>query len=384
MGIVRLGDLPTPCLVLDRARLRRNADRMRARAKTLGVRLRPHLKTAKSVDVALLVHGGKTGPITVSTLAEAAHFAAAGFDDILYAVGIVPSKLARVAQVMRAAPALTLVLDDLAAARAVVAHGAALGVRFNVAIEIDTGGGRAGLAPDADVLPKIARTLADAGMFAGVMAHAGHSYGCTDIDAITAVAEDERAGVTLAAERARAAGFPCPMVSVGSTPTALHARHLSGVSEMRPGNFVFFDLFQHGLGMCAAEDIAVSVLASVIGHHRGRNHVLLDAGALALSKDTGANARLAQVGFGLVRGTDTPGPRADVAVLDVHQEHGILSARSGLDAVSPLPFAEFPIGGKLHVLPNHVCMTAAGFDRYYVVDGPSDEIVAEWPRVAGW
>jgi len=381
---VRLGDLPTPCLVLDRTRLARNVARMAARAKALGVRLRPHLKTAKSVDVALLVHGGEPGPITVSTLAEAAHFAAAGFGDILYAVGIVPAKLERAAKIMARAPALTLILDDLETARAVVARAGALGARFNVAIEIDTGGGRAGIAPDAPELQAVARTLADAGMLAGVMAHAGHSYGCADIGEIVAVAEAERAGVVRAAERVRAAGLKCAMVSVGSTPTALHAGHLAGATEMRPGNFVFFDLFQHGLGMCAAEDLAVSVLASVIGHHRQRNHVLLDAGALALSKDTGANARLAQVGFGLVRGTNSPGPRADVAVLDVHQEHGILSQRNGLDATAPLPFAEFPLGSKLHVLPNHVCMTAAGYDRYYVVDGPDDTVVAEWPRVAGW
>jgi D-serine deaminase-like pyridoxal phosphate-dependent protein len=381
---MRLRDLPTPCLVLDRARLMRNVARMRARARALGVALRPHLKTAKSTDVALLAHGGVPGPITVSTLAEAAHFAAAGFTDMLYAVGIVPSKLARVASLMAQAPALKIVLDDVETARAVANQGRALGCRFSVAIEIDTGGGRAGIAPDDAALVEIGAVLGNAGMLAGVMAHAGHSYGCKSLDEIVAVAEAERAGVVQAAERLRGAGHAVGFVSVGSTPTALHARHLEGVDEMRPGNFVFFDLFQHGLGMCAADDVAVSVLASVIGHHKGRNHVLLDAGALALSKDVGANAVTPQIGYGLVRSPAQAAPRADVAVLDVHQEHGIVGARSGLGAIAPLPFGEFAIGDRLLVLPNHVCMTAAMHDRYYVVDGPDDTIVAEWPRVAGW
>jgi D-serine deaminase-like pyridoxal phosphate-dependent protein len=215
------------------------------------------------------------------------------------------------------------------------------------------------------------------------MAHAGHSYGCEGIAEIEDVAEAERAGVVAAAEFARARGHAVGLVSVGSTPTALHARHLAGVTEMRPGNFVFFDLFQHGLGMCAAGDIAVGVLASVIGHHRGRNHILLDAGALALSKDTGANRRLENVGYGLVRRPGETDPRDDLAVLDVHQEHGILCARRGLDAIDPLPFADWPVGSRVLVLPNHVCMTSAMYAHYHVVDG-GDEIVAEWDRVNGW
>jgi D-serine deaminase-like pyridoxal phosphate-dependent protein len=380
---MRLSDLPTPSLILDRARLKRNVARMVARAKELGVTLRPHMKTAKSAEVARLVHGGGTGPITVSTLAEAEYFAKSGFTDMLYAVAIVPAKLDRAAAIMRAAPGLKLLTDDLEAARAIAARGAALGVRFNAVIEVETGGGRAGVDPTSPELAAIADALAPAGMLAGVMAHAGHSYGCEGVTEIEEVAEAERAGVVAAAEFLRARGHSFEHVSVGSTPTALHARHLDGVTEMRPGNFVFFDLFQHGLGMCAAEDIAVGVLTSVIGHHRGRNHILLDAGALALSKDTGANRRIENVGYGLVRAPSEASPREDVAVLDVHQEHGILSARRGLDAIDPLPFADWPVGSRTLVLPNHVCMTSAMYTQYHVIDG-SDEIVAVWDRTGGW
>ncbi|MBI3506926.1 MAG: alanine racemase [Proteobacteria bacterium] len=380
---MRLSDLPTPSLILDRARLARNVARMKARAKALGVALRPHMKTAKSADVARLVHDGGTGPITVSTLAEAEYFAKAGFTDILYAVAIVPAKLDRAAAIMHTAPGLKILTDDPEAARAIAARGKALGVRFNVVVEVETGGARAGVDPASPELAAIAEALGPAGMLAGVMAHAGHSYGCDGVTEIEDVAEDERAGVVAAAEFLRARGHSFDLVSVGSTPTALHARHLDGVTEMRPGNFVFFDLFQHGLGMCAADDIAVGVLASVIGHHRQRNHILLDAGALALSKDTGANRRIENVGYGLVRRMGEAAPRPDVAVLDVHQEHGILSARRGLDAIGPLPFADWPIGSRVLVLPNHVCMTSAMYTQYHVVDG-GDEIVAVWDRTGGW
>jgi D-serine deaminase-like pyridoxal phosphate-dependent protein len=380
---MRLADLPTPSLVLDRSRLMRNVARMRARAKELGVTLRPHMKTAKSADVARAVHGGRPGPITVSTLAEAEYFANAGFTDMLYAVAIAPAKLDRVAALMRAAPALKILTDDVDAAHAIVARGTALGVRFNAVVEIETGGGRAGVDPRSPELAAIADALGPAGMLGGVMSHAGHSYGCNGIAEIEDVAEAERAGVVEAAEFLRAKGHIFDHVSVGSTPTALHARHLQGVTEMRPGNFVFFDLFQHGLGMCAAEDIAVGVLASVIGHHRARNHLLLDAGALALSKDTGANRRIDNVGYGLIRDPGQASPREDLAVLDVHQEHGILSARRGLDAIDPLPFSDWPVGRRVLVMPNHVCMTSAMYQHYHVVDG-NDEIVAVWDRVNGW
>jgi D-serine deaminase-like pyridoxal phosphate-dependent protein len=297
---MRLDDLPTPSLILDRTRLERNIARLQGRARDLGVALRPHLKTAKSARVAELATGGK-GPITVSTLAEATYFARHGFHDITYAVPIVPAKLDRVAEIMAAGIDLKLITDNEVAAKAVAERGRALGVTFRVLIKIDTGLGRAGIAPDSAALLPIAAALHGPGAeLAGALAHAGHSYDAHSIEEIAAIAEAERAGVVTAAMRLREAGHPCPIVSVGSTPTALHAARLDGVTEMRPGNFVFFDLFQLGIESCAVDDIAVSVLASVTGHHRERNHILIDAGGLALSKDTGANKNRPGTGDGLV------------------------------------------------------------------------------------
>lgn len=374
-----LADLPTPALILDRKRLQANIARMQARAKQLGVSLRPHLKTAKSAKVAELAVG-KNGAITVSTLAEAEYFAKASFRDILYAVPMAPQKLEQVAKLIKGGVDLKIITDHPAVAQAAAETGQRLGVTFRVMIKIDSGLGRAGITPDSDLLLPLAKALSQPGVeLAGVLTHAGHSYGAKDAAEIARIAEEERAAVVTAATRLREAGFACPIVSVGSTPTALFAKDLTGVTEMRPGNFVFFDLFQAGLGTCKMQDIAVSVLATVVSHHPGRNHVLIDAGGLALSKDTGANKNVPGTGYGRVCRPEAALPLDGMNIHDVHQEHGLLG---GPDA-PPVDFAAYPPGSRLRVLPNHSCMTGAMYDRYYVTDGGA-EIVAEWDRVNGW
>ena len=379
---MQFNELPTPSLILDRVRLAANAARMRARAEQFGVTLRPHLKTAKSAHVAELALGGK-GPITVSTLAEADYFLGRGFRDITYAVGIVPAKLDHVAGLQRSGADLKILTDNVEVAAAIAARGREIGQTFRVLIEIDTGLGRAGVAPEAPELLPIAKALAGGAELVGVLAHAGHSYHCASVGEVKQIAEEERAGAVAAARRLREAGLPCPVVSVGSTPTAVHAERLDGVTEIRPGNYLFFDLFQVGVGSCAMEDLAVSVLASVTGHHRPRNHLVIDAGALALSKDTGANEHRPGTGYGLICLPGGKVPLPGLAVLDVHQEHGLVAHAKGLEAISKLPFERFPVGSRLRVLPNHVCMTAAMYGRYYVTDGGT-EITAEWDRVNGW
>jgi len=374
-----LADLPTPVLILDRQRLQANVARMQARAKQLGVSLRPHLKTAKSAMVAELAVG-KTGAITVSTLAEAEYFARAGFRDILYAVPMAPQKLDQVAKLIKSGVDLKIITDHPAVAQAAAEAGQRLGVTFRVMIKIDSGLGRAGLAPDSDLLLPLAKALSQPGVeLVGVLTHAGHSYGANSVAEIERIAEEERVAVVTAATRLRAAGFACPTVSVGSTPTALFAKDLTGVTEMRPGNFVFFDLFQAGLGTCGLQDIAVSVLATVVSHHPARNHVLIDAGGLALSKDTGANKNVPGTGYGRVCRPEAALPLDGMNIHDVHQEHGLL----GGPEAPPVDFAAYPPGSRLRVLPNHSCMTGAMYDRYYVTDG-GHEIVAEWDRVNGW
>lgn len=379
MAAQTLDDLPTPALILDRAILRRNLKRMSERMRAARIALRPHLKTAKSAAIGRMAIEGHDGRITVSTLAEARYFADAGFTDILYGVGIVPSKLPAVTELRRRGIDLRVVTDNIAVAKA-IADAAKDGDRFSVFIEIDSGGGRAGLPyPALPGLLDIARVLHDApGIeLAGVMTHAGHSYHESTPDGIAAVAEEERRAVVSAAEALRAAGVPCPIVSAGSTPTALHSRDFTGITEMRPGVYVFNDLDQQFIGSCGAGDLALSVLASVIGHYPHRNQMLIDAGALALSKDISAQEFKPQVGFGTIMDA----PVRDMAVVACSQEHGFVGADE------PIPYGNLPIGSRLRVLPNHACITAAAYDRYYVVDSDLDggrSVVDVYDRINGW
>lgn len=376
---MKLSDLRTPALVLDRDVLAANCARMTEAVARHGVRLRPHMKTAKSIDVAHIALAGNFGGITVSTLHEAEYFLGHGLRDIVYAVGIVPSKLGDCAALLDRGADLKIVTDDPGAARAIAGFGRPAGSPFRVLIEVDVGEHRGGLDPEDDALLEIGRILhgADGAELAGVLAHAGHSYESRTIDQAADCAEAERAGAVRAAERLRAAGLPCETVSVGSTPTALHARHLDGVTETRPGVYMLGDLFQQAIGSTPPDGLAVSVLASVIGHRRKHGRLLLDSGALALSKDRSMDAVDPSVGFGLVWDELAQNRFEGLAVEKANQEHGIVTARGGM------PWDALPVGARVRVFPNHACLTSAAYDRYHVVDG-GDEIVAVWERTNGW
>lgn len=365
---MKLDDLPTPCLVLDRGILVRNIGAMARALARHGVPLRPHMKTAKSIEVARLATAGQPGGITVSTLAEAEYFAGHGIADILYAVGITPQKLDQVAKLNNVGASIMVLTDDMDMAAAIAAYPQPP----RTLIEIDTGEGRGGVAPDDHVLLEIAARLGP--HLAGVMTHAGHSYAGRSLADMARIAEAERAGVVRAAERLRDAGHPAPIVSMGSSPTALHAEHLDGVTEVRAGVYMFGDLFQAEIGTHEVDAIALTVLTSVIGRRPGR--LLVDAGGLALSKDRSTADMPVDYGFGRV--LDTAGtPRYGNAIVRrAYQEHGVVEA----DPSHPI---DLPIGGRLRIAPNHTCMTAAAHDRYFVVEG-GDEVVAIWPRVNGW
>ena len=355
----------TPQLRLDKDKVEANCRRMARRARDLGVRLRPHMKTAKSIDVARIATAGQFGGITVSTLAEARYFAGHGIRDITYAVGIVPAK---VADVLAIDARVGVIGDSVAIVEKVASAARDHDRVLPFWIEIDCGAGRAGIDADDEELVPIARAIRDAGSLAlaGVLTHAGHSYHCTKIAAIRQVAENERAKAVHAAERIRAERIDCPEVSVGSTPTMMHAKHLTGVTEMRPGVYMFGDLDQVRLGSCSHDDLALFVDATVIGHNRRAGYVLIDAGGLALSKDRG------EIGEGYGRVMD----HSDVIVADVNQEHGMLARTGG----EPPPFGRMPVGSRVRVIPNHACMTAAAYPAYRLLD---DEATV-WPRVNGW
>ena len=374
-----LQELDTPCLILDEARMDGNIIRLRSRLRAAGVEFRPHLKTAKSVEIARRMITGPRGPATVSTLREAEEFAAAGIVDLVYAVGISPAKLPRVQSIRKRGVALTILLDSVEQAEAVAAASDPADP-IPVLIELDCDGHRSGVKPGDDaLLLAIARVLSPCAELRGVLTHAGESYEARGPQALAAAAENERASAVMAARSLRAMGHECPVVSVGSTPTAFSARSYEGVTEVRAGVFVFFDLVQAGIGVCSLEDIALSVLTTVIGHQRGKGWTIVDAGWTALSCDRGTATQAVDQGYGLacdLSGRPIPG----LNVVAVNQEHGVLAMRA--DALGSAP--DLPVGTRLRILPNHACATAAQHGLYHVIRAGETEATAQWPRFSGW
>lgn len=375
-------DLETPALLLDEPALERNIARMRTRMAELGVTLRPHVKTAKSIDVVRRSLIGQPGGITVSTLKEAEYFFGQGITDILYAVGIAPTKLPHVIRLIQRGLRLTVILDSVAAAQIVAKAAEAAGIVIPVLIELDVDGHRSGIAPSAPLLLEVARSLAASGSIEvqGVVTHAGESYNCRSADELRAMAERERAGAVLAAERLREAGIPAPVVSVGSTPTALFSTNMTGVTEVRAGVYLFNDLVMAGLGVCKLEDIALSVLVSVIGHQHEKGWVITDGGWTALSGDRSTSAQPIDQAYGLARDAAGGPLPEDLIVVSTNQEHGVMARRDG----KPVDPKSYPVGTLLRVLPVHACATATQHERYHLVANGKSEIRQTWPRISGW
>ena len=373
-----LSDIETPAAVVDVARMQRNITRMQDRMNTLGVRFRPHVKTTKCVAVADRQRVAGASGITVSTLREAEEFFAAGYDDILYAVCIAPHRLGRAQGLRDQGCRLKILVDSLEAARAVVETQAQRDP-FEVLIEVDTDGHRSGVGPEDERLVEIGRILHSGGAtLGGVLTHAGNSYELDDPEALARLAEQERALSVRAAERLRAAGLPCPIVSVGSTPTALSARTLDGVTEVRSGVYVFFDLVMTNVGVCTLDDIALSVLTTVVGHQPQKGWVVVDAGWMAMSRDRGTARQPRDYGYGIACDLKGKPLKEELVMIAANQEHGILAATSGR-LVSPED--RFPIGTRLRILPNHACATGAQFSEYRAA---MENGIEAWRRFNGW
>ena len=375
---MNLMTIDTPALILDEAKMDANIARMRDKAKSLGVTLRPHLKTSKCWEVAKRQIWTPEGPATVSTLKEAEEFAAHGIKDMIYAVGIAPQKLPRVAALIRQDVDLKIILDNVEAAQAVSRFCQNEVLEIKVLIEIDCDGHRSGLTPESPEILTVARAIEAPAKLVGVLTHAGGSYDVDTHEALLERSRGERDGICKAAAMLRNAGFDISIVSVGSTPTALTDEDLTGVTELRAGVYVFFDLFQAGVGICKPEDIAISLLVTVIGHQMEKGWVITDGGWMALSRDRGTANQKVDQGYGLV--CDIDGKIIDgLWVCGANQEHGIITARDreGFDP------KKFPIGTRLRILPNHACPTGAQHPCYYVVNN-SLEIKDRWQRFYGW
>lgn len=363
--------------------MQRNIERMQERMRTMDVLFRPHVKTSKCPEVVQRQLAAGARGITVSTLKEAEQFFAAGIDDILYAVAIAPNKLGHALELLRRGLRLTLLVESVDMAERLSRHGIENGLCHDVLVEVDTDGHRSGIAPADPALLQVAAALRHDGghgaRLKGVMTHAGSSYDLRTQEALAAMAEQERARCVDAAGRLRAAGHACEVVSVGSTPTALSAKSLEGVTEVRAGVYVFFDLVMAGIGVCSQDDIALSVLCTVIGHRPASGWVITDAGWMAMSRDRGTRKQAHDFGYGLVcneAGRAVPALRFDQA----NQEHGVLEWHGDVRVDIT---TTFPIGSRLRIVPNHACATGAQHQRYHVMPREGDELLV-WNRFGGW
>ncbi|MFH2010592.1 MAG: alanine racemase [bacterium] len=357
-----LGRVSRPTLVLDVDRARRNIERMAVKAKAAGVRLRPHFKTHQSATIGgWFREHGATG-ITVSSVDMARYFAEEGWRDITLAFPVNLRQLDEINDLVRRID-LGLVVDDEETASVL---GARLVEPARIWIKVDTGYGRAGI--DWSRSKRIARLAAaidgsGAGSFAGLLAHAGHSYHARGRREILAIHDQTRSRLIELRNWLLAAGVRRCELSIGDTPCCSVADSFEGIDEIRPGNYVFFDLTQLQLGSCEAEDLAVAVACPVVGVYPERNQLVLYGGAIHLSKDSVLDHGTRLFGY-LAQRTDNgwgaPDPRLPVSSLS--QEHGVVSLE-GADA------DDIQVGDVVLVLPVHSCLTVDLYDEYLTVDG---------------
>jgi D-serine deaminase-like pyridoxal phosphate-dependent protein len=335
--------LDTPAVLVDLDVLERNVARMAAFAAEHDIALRPHAKSHKTRGIAERQRSAGARGFTVAKLDEADAFLAAGFDDLLIANEIVGiDKWQRLAAMQRRG-SVAAGIDDFQAAAGMAEVARQAGVTVPVLIEVDSGLRRAGVAPGPATL-ELAEKVAslDGLILRGLFTHAGHAYSAQSPAEVARIGHAEGELLVETAQLLRSHGLTCEVVSVGSTPTARFAGAVPGVTEFRPGNYVFYDRMQVALGSAQAEDCALTVLARVISRPDPRR-VVVDAGSKTFALDRGAHGTDALAGFGEAR--------AQQLVLErLSEEHGVLSlAMQG-------PSVE--LGDRLRFVPNHACTVA--------------------------
>jgi D-serine deaminase-like pyridoxal phosphate-dependent protein len=352
----------TPSLLLDVDIMARNIARMQERMESLGVSLRPHMKTHKCIEIGTRQRDAGARGITVSTFPEAVAFAHAGFKDITWAFPLPPVYALKAAELAETCT-FRVVVDSMDAKEHLDKAARATGASLHVWLKVDCGYHRAGVDPRSPEAEKLVKALSNSKtlLFDGIMSHSGHAYHGHTTEEILEVARSERDVMLEFAEEMRSKGYTIPAISIGSTPAMSVIDSLDGIDEVRPGNYVFYDYTMAMLGVCGVEDCALTVLASVISHQPNAHHVVTDAGALALPvyEDYGKKRLYAHLHMGALS-----------------QEHGKLIATDKTHLQG-----KFHVGERVRILEHHSCLTAAQFDQYIVVkDG---DIVDRWNILRG-
>jgi D-serine deaminase-like pyridoxal phosphate-dependent protein len=370
MSTEHISDLMTPAAIIDYDKLKANIDMMAKKARENHLNLRPHIKTHKCIEIGKMQIGRGARGITVSTLEEAEMFAKAGFDDITYAVPISRNKFEKALE-LSSNISLKILIDNPAIVKELDKASKEAHMEIDVMVKVDCGYHRCGVDPSSSDAVDLVKRIDDAPnlSFKGILTHAGHSYLAKNVDEIKRIAKQEQQVMVQFSKTLEREGVTPETVSIGSTPTVTLADSFSEeITEIRPGNYVFYDYTQVALGVCNPSDCALTVLASIIGVYPDR--VVIDAGATALSKDMGPTHKNPNCGFGQVIMDYDNSILANGLIIDsLSQEH----AKISMTRESKI---HLNTSDMLRIIPNHSCLAANLFDKYTVVK--SGHIIDNW------
>jgi D-serine deaminase-like pyridoxal phosphate-dependent protein len=369
---VFLSDLPTPQVLIDHARARRNIDRVQALASGAGVRLRPHAKTHKSPAVAKWqIERGAIG-VCCAKIGEAEVFVGAGIDNIRLPYPVHPSNAARLMALMDRA-AMSIIVDHLDVARGWSEAMHRAGRTLDVLAKVDVGFHRCGIDPDGEPLAFLQAVARLPGLrLRGLLSHAGHAYQAASEDELCAIARQEAGTLSTLREQAAASGMALDEISVGATPTLRFSASAKGITELRPGNYVYFDRTQVALGAATLDDCALTIMATVVSKPAA-DRIILDCGSKTLTNDQARGITKA-VGYGAVLAGMGDAPRQVDETLTIErlsEEHATVRAAGG---------TRLEPGDRVRVVPNHSCVVSNLVDVVRLVEG--DRVIDTIPVAA--
>jgi len=369
---VRITDLSTPAVLIETSRLARNIDAMQRAADAAGMRLRPHAKTHKLPSVARQqIAAGAVG-ICCAKPSEAMVFAEAGIEDIRIPYPVHPSKADQILALLDRTH-LSIIVDDAEVAAGWARVSAAAGRTLDVLVKVDVGFHRCGVDPVSPEAPHLIALVAGLpGLrLRGLLSHAGHGYHAASEAALRMIAEEEVNAMTRLAAHMRHRGVAIDEISIGATPTARLSLTHAGPTEMRPGNYVYFDRTQVGLGAAAIDDCALTVLTTVVAKHPGR--IILDAGSKTMTNDI-ARGFAPMSGYGAL----SPSPSAALAPHDSFQVERLSEEHATVRLLEGAPALH--IGDRVRIIPNHSCVVSNLVDTVHMVDG--ERVVERLPVAA--
>ncbi|XP_046573479.1 D-threo-3-hydroxyaspartate dehydratase-like isoform X2 [Haliotis rubra] len=363
-----VADVPTPCLLVDIDKVKRNCQRMIDTARNMGVQLRPHIKTHKSIEGADIATAGTRRKIVVSTLNEAEFFAANGYDDILYGFPISKENVPRCQKLTNQLSEFHIMYDSVEALQWVKDAPLNTDKKWSVILKIDTGYGRAGVVWDSDDVITVAKAAVDADnvKFLGIYTHCGSSYDCTGVEELKKFGATNTDRLITVRDKLKAAGIACETVGTGSTPSCSHpADNMAALTEFHPGTYFFCDYEQVRIGACTLDDVAVRVATRVVSHKPSKKQLVTNSGHTSLSH---CGQKEAGDEFCVVQG------HPNLRLVRLCQEHGMMQpVTSDID---------YPLGTMLFVYPYSSGVTAAHHPVYYVHSG--EKIVGMWRPTRGW